>query len=78
MAGGDTQAYLARARHDLAHNVTESHDYKFAEAAFENAAHCGDPAWGARLLAAAVSWLPGPVPVRPDPAVAEAVALLRG
>jgi hypothetical protein len=76
--GGDADAWVARARHHLAHNVTESHDYKFAEAAFENAAHVGDAAWSARLLAASMTYLRGPVPVRPSPAIAEAVALLRG
>ncbi len=76
--GGNADAWVARARHHLAHDVTESHDYKFAEAAFENATHVGDVDWRARLLAAALAYLPGPVPVPPSPAVAEAVALLRG
>jgi hypothetical protein len=78
LGGGSSDAWVARARHHLAHDVTESHDYKFAEAAFENAAHVGDAAWRARLLAASMTYLPGPVPVPPSPAVAEAVALLRG
>jgi hypothetical protein len=44
----------------------------------ENAAHVGDADWRARLLAASVAYLPGPLPVPPNPAVAEAVALMRG
>jgi len=78
LAGGDASALIARARHHLAHDAAGSHDYKFAEAAFENAAHVGDAAWQARLLAAAMAYLPGPAPVRPSSAVAEALALLRG
>jgi hypothetical protein len=77
LGGGDADALIARARHHLAHDVTGSHDYKFAEAAFENAAHVADAAWRARLLAASMAYLPGPVPIRPSSAVAEAVALLR-
>lgn len=76
--GGETGALVARARRHLAHNGSEAHDYKFAEAAFDNAAHASDPAWRARLLAAALAYLPGPVPERPSSAVAEALELLRG
>lgn len=78
LAGGDPGLWIARARHHLAHNVAGSHDYKFAEAAFENADHVGDAAWRARLLAASTAYLPGPAAVRPSSAVAEAVALLHG
>ena len=76
--GGNEGALIARSRHHLAHNVTGSHDYKFAEAALENAASVGDAAWRARLLAAGMAYLPGPVPARPNPVVEEAVELLRG
>jgi hypothetical protein len=76
-AGGGADALVARARHHLAHNVRGSHDYKFAEAAFENAAHAGDEAWRGRLLAAAMGYLRGPGSGRQNQAVEEAVALLR-
>jgi hypothetical protein len=76
-AGGGTDALVARARHHLAHNVRGSHDYKFAEAAFENAAHAGDQAWRGRLLAAAMGYLRGPGRGRSNRAVEEAVALLQ-
>lgn len=76
--GGDGGALVARARHHLARHGSESHDYKFAEAALENAAHASDPDWRARLLAAALAYLPGPVPERSNSAVAEALKLLRG
>jgi len=78
LRGGDSAALVARARLHLAHNGTESHDYKFAEAAFENASHAADPAWRARLLAATLAYLTGPIPDRPNPAVKEAAELLRG
>ena len=77
LAGGDAGALIARSRHHLAHNVRQSHDYKFAEAAFENAAHVGDESWRGRLLAAGMAYLRGPAPARPNRAVAEAAALLR-
>jgi hypothetical protein len=76
--GGDAAAMVARARRHLAHNGSEAHEYKFAEAAFENATHASDPAWGSRLLAASLAYVPGPVPERPSAAVAEAAKLLAG
>jgi len=76
--GGAADVLIARSRHHLAHNVRGSHDYKFAEAAFENATHTGDEAWRARLLAAAMGYLRGPGTGRSNRAVEEAVALLRG
>lgn len=77
LGGGDARALIARSRHYLAHNVVGSHDYKFAEAAFENAASVGDEAWRARLLAAGMAYLRGPARSRPNLAVEEAVQLLR-
>ena len=77
LGGGDAGALIARSRHHLARNVIGSHDYKFAEAAFENAAHVGDEAWRARLLAAGMAYLRGPAPSPPNAAVEEAVELLR-
>jgi hypothetical protein len=78
LGGGDAGALITRARHHLAHAVSGAHDYKFAEAAFENAAQVADDAWRDRLLAASMAYLPGPVPSRPNEAVREAEERLRG
>jgi hypothetical protein len=76
-AGGDAGALIDQARRLLAQDVQGSHDYKFAEAAFENAEHAGDEPWRRRLLAAAMGYLRGPGSGRTTPAVEEVAALLR-
>ena len=62
------------ARHYVVDRNTGYHDYKFAEAAFENAAVMESP-WRERYLAASVLYLNGSAD-KPNEAVARARALL--
>jgi hypothetical protein len=70
------RTFVARARHYLAHHAGDAHDYKFAEAAFDNASRVADGAWRARLLAASLAYLRGPTPSGSNETVEEAAALL--
>jgi hypothetical protein len=57
-AGGAEPPFLRLARQYVVERNTGYHDYKFAEAAFENAAAMQSP-WRERYLAAAVLYLNG-------------------
>jgi hypothetical protein len=57
-AGGAEPPFLSLARHYVVERNTGYHDYKFAEAAFENAAAMESP-WRERYLAASVLYLNG-------------------
>jgi hypothetical protein len=75
--GGDADKLIATARHHLAYGAREAHDYKFAEAVFDNYAQCPDPAWRARFLSAGMAYFKAPVR-RPVPIVGETLKLLQG
>ena len=74
--GGDADNLIATARHHLVYRAQEAHDYKFAEAVFDNYAQSQDPAWRSRFLSAGMAYFkaPGGVPV---PIVAETLKLLQ-
>jgi hypothetical protein len=57
-AGGAEPPFMGLARQHVVERNTGYHDYKFAEAAFENAAAMRSP-WRERYLAAAVLYLNG-------------------
>jgi hypothetical protein len=57
-AGGDPLAFIATARRLIYLKGTDSHDYKFSEAALEDYFHVS-PALRDRCLAASVGWLKG-------------------
>ena len=57
-AGGDPQAFIATARRLIYLKGTDSHDYKFSEAALEDYFHVS-PKLRDRCLAASVGWLKG-------------------
>jgi hypothetical protein len=57
-SGGAEPPYMRLARHYIVERNTGFHDYKFAEAAFENAAAMQSP-WRERYLAASVLYLNG-------------------
>ena len=59
--GGDADELIATARHHLAYGAQEAHDYKFAEAVFDNYAQFPDPAWRARFLSAGMAYFKAPV-----------------
>jgi hypothetical protein len=75
-AGGDADNLIATARHHLVYGAREAHDYKFAEAVFDNFTQCQDPAWRSRFLSAGMAYFktPGRTPV---PIVAETLKLLQ-
>ena len=75
--GGDADKLIATARHHLAYGAQEAHDYKFAEAVFDNYAQDSDPAWRARFLSAGMAYFKAPVR-RPVPIVGEVLKLLQG
>jgi hypothetical protein len=74
--GGDADALIATARHHLIYNAAEPHDYKFAEAVFDNHSHLVDPAERSRFLSAGMAYFRGPAK-RPGPVVEEMSELLK-
>ena len=58
-ADDNPEAIMAAARHYLALNGDDSHDYKFLEAAFENHAQFTDALWSRRFLAASIVYATG-------------------
>lgn len=74
--GGAADNLIATARHHLVYGAQEAHDYKFAEAVFDNFAQSQDPAWRSRFLSAGMAYFktPGRSPV---PIVAETLKLLQ-
>jgi hypothetical protein len=72
--GGDAARIMATARHHVAYGAQEPHDYKFAEAMFENYAQLPDCTWRPRFLSAGMAYFKAP-PRRPVPVVAEAKEL---
>ena len=75
-SGGNADNLIATARQHLVHGAQEAHDYKFAEAMFDNYAQFPDPAWRARFLSAGMAYFKSPTP-HPVPIVAETVKLLQ-
>jgi len=75
--GGNADELIATARHHLAYAAQEAHDYKFAEAVFDNYAQGSDPAWRARFLSAGMAYFKAPAR-RPVPIVGETLRLLQG
>ena len=59
-AGGAVQPLVDRIRHYLVANGTDSHHYKFAEAAIENHASSPRSPWRDRYLAAGFAYFNGP------------------
>ena len=74
--GGDADILIATARHHLVYGATEAHDYKFAEALFDNYARFPQADWRERFLSAGMSYFKAPTK-RPVPIVAEAMELLK-
>jgi len=75
-SGGDAGSLIAAARHHLVYGAVEAHDYKFAEAVFDNYAQFSDAAWRSRFLSAGMAYFKAPTQ-RPVPIVAETLELLR-
>ena len=75
--GGDAGALIARARRHVVLNASEAHDYKFAEAVFDNQAQVPDAAWRIRYLSAGMAYFKAPAN-RPGPVVVETLELLGG
>jgi hypothetical protein len=75
-AGGDAGTLIATARHHLVYGAVEAHDYKFAEAVFDNYAQFPDAQWRSRFLSAGMAYFKAPRE-RPVPIVAETLELLR-
>ena len=74
--GGDAEALIANGRHHLVYNADEAHDYKFAEAVFDNYSHLSDSAWRCRFLSAGMTYFKAPAR-RPGPVVEEIMELLQ-
>ena len=74
--GGDADALIANARHHLVYNADEAHDYKFAEALFDNYLHVSDSRWRSRFLSAGMAYFKAPAE-RPSAVVAETMELLQ-
>jgi hypothetical protein len=74
--GGAADELIATARHHLVYGAEEAHDYKFAEAVFDNFAQCQDPGWRARFLSAGMAYFKAPSSA-PVPIVAETLKLLQ-
>jgi hypothetical protein len=74
--GGNADDLISTARHHLVYGAEEAHDYKFAQAVFENYAQLPDPASRARLLSAGMAYFKAPTP-RPVPIVEEASKLFQ-
>jgi hypothetical protein len=75
-SGGDAGSLIAAARHHLVYGAVEAHDYKFAEAVFDNYAQFPDAQWRSRFLSAGMAYFKAPRE-RPVPIVAETLELLR-
>jgi hypothetical protein len=75
-SGGDPDNLIATARHHLVYGAQEAHDYKFAEAVFDNYAQFPDPAWRSRFLSAGMAYFKAPTQ-HPVPIVAETLRLLQ-
>jgi len=73
-SGGAEQPFITLARGFTVDRALGYHDYKFTEAAFENASAMGSP-WRERYLAASTLYLNGPAD-RPNEVAARARALL--
>ena len=73
-AGGAEPPFMSLARQYVVDRNTGYHDYKFAEAAFENAAAMESP-WRERYLAASVLYLNGSAD-KPNETVRRARSLL--
>jgi hypothetical protein len=76
-SGADVNSLIATARHHVVYGATEAHDYKFAEAVFDNLAQFPQPEWRSRFLSAGMGYFKAPAK-RPVPIVAETIELLRG
>jgi hypothetical protein len=74
--GGDADSLIATARHHLVYGAQEAHDYKFAEAVFDNYVQYQDPAWRSHFLSAGMAYFKAPSR-RPVPIVAETLKLLQ-
>jgi hypothetical protein len=74
--GGDAEALIARARHHLVYFVDDAHDYKYAEAVFDNYSHLGDSDWRCRFLSAGMAYFKASKK-QPVPVVREMMDLLR-
>jgi hypothetical protein len=59
-SGGSPDEFFALGRRLVFHKGTDSHDYKYAAAAWEEAMLASDPKWRAPLCAAALAYLPSP------------------
>jgi hypothetical protein len=75
-SGGSADNLIASARHNLIYGAEEAHDYKFAEAVFDNYAQFQDPAWRSRFLSAGMAYFKAPRR-EPVPIVAETLRLLK-
>ena len=76
--GGDPARLIAAARHHLVYGAVEAHDYKFAEAVFDNHAQFPQSGDGrARFLSAGMAYFKAPAKT-PVPIVSETLELLRG
>jgi hypothetical protein len=75
-SGGAADKLIATARHHLVYGAQEAHDYKFAEAVFDNLAQGQDPAWRSRFLSAGMAYFKTPSS-SPVPIVAETLKLLQ-
>jgi hypothetical protein len=75
-SGGDANNLINTARHHLVYGAQEAHDYKFAEAVFDNYAQFPDQAWRSRFLSAGMAYFKAPTR-RPVPIVAETLKLLQ-
>jgi hypothetical protein len=74
--GGDADALITRTRQHLVRFVDEAHDYKYAEAVFDNYSHVTDSAWRCRFLSAGMAYFKAAAR-RPAPVVEEMMELLR-
>ena len=74
--GGEAERVIATARHHVVYGAREAHDYKFAEAMFDNHDQLADPSWRARFLSAGMAYFKAPAR-RPGAVVEEARELFR-
>jgi hypothetical protein len=75
--GGSADKLIGTARHHVVYGAEEAHDYKFAEAVFDNYAQFADSPWRPRFLSAGMAYFKAPTE-HPAPIVAETLKLLRG
>jgi hypothetical protein len=76
-SGGDANSLIATARHHLVYGAMEAHDYKFAEAMFDNDSQFPQAEeWRSRFLSSGMAYFKAPSK-RPVPIVAETIELLR-